>query len=202
MPLTGTKTASTPKPKRGVAYDAIIDQLDSEWASLKQDNPELHGDDAGLLAYFHSCTRSLLHDIRDPYTQTWPAEYEEASRVPKLCAYLRSLQDQEGTPVKIAREQMLQGLRTSWPAYRDLNPVEIPNGTSILDQECPPFSWEALVSNWPGETAQPHTQSLPHFSSKEVADFNLAAFALLFLNRQLRYYLTDLKPHPTDDGRS
>lgn len=210
MPLTGTRTpkkASTPAQvaKKGRALlTEILDKLDTEWETLKQDSVEQHGlEEAGLLAHYHSNVRGLLQDIGgDPYTLTWPAEYAQASRLPGMCQWLRGLQDQEGESVKAAREKMVAALRASWPAYRDINPIEIPNGTSLRDHEVPPYTWDALVTNWPGETEEPHIQSLPHFSCRAVADFNLAALALLFLNRQCRYYLTDLHPHQTSDGRN
>ena len=203
MALTGTSAAKA-KPAAGRDdLRLILDQLDSEWATLKQDDVELHGlDEAGLLAYYHSCTRSLLQDIRDPYGRTWPEEYRQNSRIPAMCDWLIRLRDQEGAPVKAARAQMVQALRQSWPAYRDLTHPDIPNGMSVLALECPPYSWETLVTHWPGEVTPQDTATYPHFSSKAVADFNLAALALLLLNRQLRYALTDLRAYDLTDGRA
>lgn len=207
MPLTGTKKPSsktTPKTGRRLLTE-LLDQLDHEWATLKQDQPDLHGEDAALLAYYHACIRPALHWISgDPYTATFPEPYHP-QRLPGMCRWLKGLQDQEGQPVKAAREQMATALRTCWPAYRDLilNDDQVPDGSSLLDLEILPFTWEAIETLWQGqnwEGDEPPT-FLPQFQTKASEDFHLAALAVLFLNRQCRYYLTDLKPHQTHDGR-
>lgn len=200
MPLTGTKKASAPRRQSNL-LTTLLDKLDTEWTTLKQDSVEQHGlEEAGLLAHYQSNVRGLLQDIRDPYTAQFPPEYVQESRLPGLCRWLTGLQGADTVQVKTAREQMVTALRQCWPAYQEVNPIEVPNGTSVRDHEVPPYTWEGLVTNWPGETEEPHTLTLPHFSCTAVADFNLTALALLMLNHQLGYYLTDLHPHPTDVG--
>lgn len=206
MPLTGSAKPTTAPVRGRKLLTSILDQLDSEWATLKQDSVEMHGEDeAGLLAYYHCCTRVSLHWIDgDPYTFQFPPAYQP-ERLAKLCAYLTGLQDADPALVKQARERTLTGLRAAWPGYRDLAypdmPPRWPHGTT--DWECPPFSWEAIETlwdgdNWTGEGEKARTLFLPQFRYQETADFHLASLAVLYLNRQLRLYLTDLQPHPTD----
>lgn len=209
MPLTGTSKSTAPaKPTRRLDLQLILDQLDSEWATLKQDNPSLHGDDAGLLAYFHSCMRPALYWIAgDPYTFAFPEGYQ-SERLARLCDYLKGLQGAELETVKKARETNLGILRRSWPAYRDLAaPEMLENGQSALDLEVLPFTWEAIErmwsgDNWVGEGEKARTLFLPAFACKASADFHLAGLAVLFLNLQCRFGLTDLYPHNTTDGRN
>ncbi|EYB67041.1 hypothetical protein DEIPH_ctg052orf0038 [Deinococcus phoenicis] len=204
MGLAGTSKAAAPKSAASRNNLALIlDQLDSEWATLKQDDPTIHGEDAGLLAYYHSCVRPALHWVAgDPYTFAFPESYQR-ERLAKLCGYLKSLQGADAQQVKAARERNLAGLRAVWPAYRELNPDDVPNGLSPMELECPPFTWAAIETGWNGDGPDDYRINfLPAFATKESADFHLAALAVLFLNRQLRYALTDLYPHQTDDGRN
>ncbi len=205
MPLTGTKkpSTSTGKPKTaGNLVKSILDQLDTEWATLKLDDPAIHGEEAALLAYYHVCTRCLIQQVGDPYTAQFPAGYMATERLPKLCAYLTRCQDLEGEALKAAREKAVAALRACWPAYRDLAIPDAPDGTSYLDGEVLPFTWAAIEQNWHGEDDDPNrTKFLPTFSTVASADFHLHGLATLLLNRQCRYYLTDLKPHQTHDGR-
>lgn len=211
MPLTGTKkaapTTGKPKPNRNLVK-TILDQLDTEWTTLKQDDPAIHGDEAGLLAYFHVCVRCLLQQVGDPYTAQFPAGYIATERLPKLCAHLIRCQELEGEPLKIARETVITALRASWPAYRDLaipdaHETDPWGSVSAYELKCLPFTWEAIEKNWTGEDDDPNrTKFLPTFSTQASADFHLTALAVLYLNRQCRYYLTDLKPHQTGDGRA
>lgn len=201
MALSGT--ATKPKPVKRLDIQLMLDQLDSEWQTLKQDSEELHGEGAGLLAYFHTVVRCLLPLVGDPYAATFPDGYAASERLPKLCAYLLSLKDSEGEPVKAARERMVASLHASWPAYRELT---CPEGqfpaTHTQTPDVLPFSWDAIESGWNGEDDDPHrTRMLPAFATQASADFHLASLAVLFLNRQCRYYLTDLKPHQIGDGR-
>lgn len=206
MPLTGTRTKPSPaKPRNSRAeLNAILDQLDHEWETLKQGDPAHHGEDSGLLAYYHAVIRPALHWMNaDPYTWEAPTEYH-GERLWKMCAWLRGLKDADRVSVKKAREQMLTNLRTSWPAYRDLCTGEVPNGQSPLDVEVLPFTWEGIETLWQGQNWEGDKPAvfLPQFACKESADFHLSALALLFLNRQLKFYLSDLQAHPTDiDGR-
>lgn len=200
MPLTGSAKPAKAAPSGHKLIQSILDQLDSEWATLKHDDPALHGDEAGLLAYYHTCLRSLLPLVGDPYTATFPQGYIEAERLPKLCAYLTGLKDADPALVKQARERTLAGLRDCWPAYARLT---LPDGvwpaTYTQPDDVLPFSWAAIESGWNGEDDDPHrTQMLPTFATQASADFHLASLAVLYLNRQLRLYLTDLQPHPTD----
>lgn len=211
MPLTGTtKAKAAAKAAPTIRLRDLLDQLDSEWATLKQDSPQLHGDDAGLLAYYHTCTRCALHWINgDPYSFQFPEGYL-GERLAKLCAYLKSLQGAEQQQVKEARERTLAGLRQAWPAYRELAD---PKGDyphehyCALDDEVLPFTWEAIETLWPGENwraedgADARALFLPQFATQASADFHLAALAVLFLNRQCKYMLTDLGHHQTHDGR-
>lgn len=197
MPLTGTskKTGAATAAAPTIRLKDLLDQLDSEWAQLRQE--EHTEDEAGLLAYFHCCLRPLVQQIGgDPYSFTYPQEYADTERLPKLCAYLRGLQQAKPEVVQAARERNLAGLRAVWPAYRDLIQPDIPNGKSALDLEVLPFGWEALETGWGGEDDDPNRINfLPTFSTKASADFHLAALALLYLNRQLRLPLSDLSPH-------
>lgn len=204
MALTGTAKGS----KKAVAPAAptirvkdLLDQMDREWTELRLDwgaeaSDPRNTDEAGLLSYFHSCMRPLVQLINgNPYTLIFPQGYIEAERFPKLCAYLTSLQDAEPEKVAAARELNLRGLRAAWPAYRDLNQPEIPNGSGDLLLEVPPYNWAGLESGWNGENDDPYRERmLPTFAVKASADFHLAALAVLFLNRQLRRKLTDLTP--------
>ena len=200
MAISGT--ASKPKPVKRLDTGLMLDQLDSEWATLKQDQA-LPADEAGLLAYFHTAVRCLLPLVGDPYTATFPDGYVASERLPKLCAYLISLQDTEGQPLKEARERMVASLRTSWPAYQLLTCPDGPfPSTHTQTSDVLPFTWDAIESGWNGEDDDPHrTKMLPAFATPVSADFHLAALAVLMLNRQCRYYLTDLQPHRTGDGR-
>lgn len=206
MPLTATgKKPSAARQKAGSRAElaAILDQLDSEWQTLKQDDPASFGEDSGLLAYYHTVLRPALHWIDgDPYHWQPPAEYA-GERLSKMCRWLSGLQEAEREQVKQARELMLANLRHCWPAYRDLDTGPIPDGKSPMDMEVLPFTWEGIETLWHGEnwTGDGPAVFLPAFANKESADFHLSALALLFLNRQLRYYLTDLEHHPTDVGR-
>ncbi len=211
MPLTGTKkpSASTGKPKTaGNLVKAILDQLDTEWATLKQDDPAIHGDEAALLAYYHVCTRCLIQQVGDPYTAQFPQGYLDTERLPKLCAYLIKCQDLEGEALKAARERAVAALRTCWPAYRDLaipdaHEIEPWGSHAAWELKCLPFTWAAIEQNWHGEDDDPNrTKFLPTFSTQASADFHLHGLATLLLNRQCRYYLTDLKSHQTHDGRA
>lgn len=201
MSLTGTaprKPQRQPHPR--ARLNETLDQLDSEWQTLKQDRMELHGEDeAGLLAYYHVCTRTALHWIDgDPYSWQPPAEYAR-QRLAGLCRWLTGLQSKEGDEIKVERERMVTALRAAWPAYRDLGTGEIPNGTSPLDLEVLPFTWEGIETLWQGQNWEGDKPAtfLPQFQSRASEDFHLAALALLILNKQLKYYLTDLKTHPT-----
>lgn len=201
MPLTGTAKPprAVPGPARGRAFlSALLEQLDGEWLTLRQDTA-IDPDEAALLAYYHVCVRVLLQQVGDPYHTAFPPAYAATERVPKLCAYLIRVAALEGSPLKVERERNLTALRTAWPAYRDLVHPDIPNGVSPLELEVLPFSWAAIESGWSSEDDDPdRTTFLPTFSSRATADFHLAGLATLLLNRQLRYYLTDLGSHPTD----
>lgn len=215
MPLTGTRTpkkASTPAQaaKKGRALlTEILDQLDTEWETLKQDSIEMHGhDEAGLLAYYHSVLQPALRWINgDPYTVRFPNTYQD-QRLASMCRWLTSLQDKEGQPVKEARERMVQALRQAYPPFRDLAYPDMPNdwphGTT--DWEVPPYAdLDAMAGLWNSDDPTPaddRAQYLPTFRYRATEDFHLAALALLFLNKQCRYYLTDLHPHQTSDGRN
>ncbi|MDV6376228.1 hypothetical protein [Deinococcus arenicola] len=201
MALSGT--ATRPKPVKRLDVGLILDQLDSEWATLKQDSEELHGEEAGLLAYFHTVLRCMLPLVGDPYAATFPDAYAATERLPKLCAYLVTLKDTEGQPLKEARERNVAALRACWPAYQELsNPEGRFPATHTQPPDVLPFTWAAIESGWVGEDDDLNrTKMLPTFATQASADFHLAALAVLFLNRQLRYYLTDLQPHRTGDGR-
>lgn len=211
MGLAGTsKTAPKSAAPSRNNLALILDQLDSEWATLKQDSVELHGPyEAGLLAYYHCALRVGIYWVNgDPYRFEFPEEYQQ-ERLAKLCSYLASLQAAAPEEVKAARERNLTGLRACWPAYANLAypdmPADWPHGVS--NWEILPFSWDAIETlwsgdNWTGEGERARTLFLPAFRYRESADFHLASLAVLYLNRQLRYALTDLYPHPTDDGRN
>lgn len=210
MALTGSralkKTSSKDAPKTGrKLLTELLDQLDTEWETLKQDSPEQHGlDEAALLAYYQCVLRPALHWINgDPYTTQFPTEYQ-SERLAGMCRWLTTLHDQEGEPVKVAREQMVKALRASWPHYRDLATGPIPDGKSAMDLEVLPFTWAGIETLWQGQNWEGDGAPvfLPQFGTRVSEDFHLAALALLFLNRQCRYYLTDLHPHQTSDGRN
>lgn len=200
MPLTGTPKGIT----RIIRVSDLLDQLDSEWSTLKQDSVELHGpDEAGLLAYYHCALRVGIYWVDgDPYRFQFPAEYQE-ERLAKLCAYLKGLQNAELSAVKAARERSLAGLRACWPAYANLAYPDMPADWphSVIDWEIPPFTFDAIASlwsgpNWVGEGEKARALFLPTFRYRESADFHLASLAVMYLNRQLRWSLTDLYPHP------
>lgn len=208
MPLTATPKAPRKLPagrNSRAELNAILDQLDSEWDTLKQDSVELHGyEEAGLLAYYHCSLRVGLHWVDgDPYHWQPPAEYA-GERLARMCVYLSGLKDAERDQVKAAREKMLANLRTVWPAYRDLAVPDAPDGKSPMDLEILPFTWEGIEQLWEGQNWEGDKPPvfLPAFAYKESADFHLAALSVLFLNRQLKYYLTDLQAHPVGDGRN
>lgn len=206
MSLTGrTKTKAPPAPQK-IKLEDLLTQLDHEWETLKQDDAQKYGlDEAGLLAYYHCCLRPALYWIEgDPYTYTFPDAYQH-ERLAKLCQYLRGLQHEtDKTTLKKARELSLRNLRKSWPPFRDLAypdmPADWPGSTS--DWETPLFNWEVVgVPTWDGVELPEKARALelPAFRYPESANFHLNALAVLFLNRQVRYYLTDLKPHAIDD---
>lgn len=201
MPLPGVVTPrkAGSRPKNQVPL--ILDQLDREWSELRLDwaaeaSDPRNTDEAGLLSYFHSCMRPLIQLIGgNPYALTFSPAYVAAERFPRLCAYLGSLQNDEPEKVAAAREFNLQKLREHWPAYRDLNQPEIPNGSGELLLEVPPYAWAALETGWVGADDEVHRERmLPTFAVQVSADFHLTALATLFLNRQLRRKLSDLTP--------
>ncbi|WP_288482440.1 hypothetical protein [uncultured Deinococcus sp.] len=205
MALTGTakgsKKAAAPAAPT-IRLKDLLDQLDREWAELRLDwgaeaTDPRNTDEAGLLAYFHTCLRPALHWVHgDPYTVVFPDEYQ-AERLAGLCRYLGILQTAELPQVQAARERNLAGLRAAWPSYRDLAiPKLSEDGTSLLDAEVLPFTWDAIETLWQGPNwiGDGKAEFLPQFHSKASADFHLAALAVLFLNRQLRRKLTDLTP--------
>lgn len=197
MPLTGTNTKKAAAAPT-IRLKDLLDQLDSEWSTLKQDSPEQHGqDEAALLAYYHACVRPALHWVNgDPYTFDFPESYQP-ERLAKLCGYLKTLQAADPEQVKAARERNLAGLRAVWPSYAALiGPEKYPDDYCLIEVEVPPFSWAAIETAWNGDGPDDYrTNFLPTFATRESADFRLAALAVLFLNRQLRYALTDLYPH-------
>lgn len=205
MALTGTAKAS--KKSAAPAIPTIrlrdlLDQLDREWGELRLDwgaeaTDPRNTDEAGLLAYFHTCLRPALHWVNgDPYTVQFPDEYQ-GQRLAKMCGYLREQLTVSPEAAQAARELNLRALREKWGPYRDLAiPEGLPNGTSALEAEVLPFTWAAMDTLWQGPNwmGDGPAQFLPQFHSKASADFHLAALATLFLNRQLRRKLTDLTP--------
>ena len=204
MALTGTakgsKKAAAPATPT-IRLRDLLDQLDREWTDLRLNwaadaaDPR-NTDEAGLLAYFHTCLRPALHWVNgDPYTVVFPDEYQ-SERLAKLCGYLREKLSAPLEDVQAARELNLRALHEKWPAYRDLAIPELAEDGSLLDAEVLPFTWEAIETLWQGPNwiGDGPAQFLPQFHSKASADFHLAALATLFLNRQLRRKLTDLTP--------
>ncbi|WP_019008958.1 hypothetical protein [Deinococcus aquatilis] len=200
MALIGSSSKKTTAAP-GIRIKDIQDQLDTEWANLKQDSISLHGEEeSGLLAYYQCAARLGIHWVAgDPYTFQFPEAYQ-GERLAKLCAYLIGLKDADPALVKQAREHNLKALRVkAWPAYRDMAVPPIPQGMSMMNVEILPFNWEGLERLWNGETHEVTGTSvfLPAFQFPETADFHLATLAVLYLNRQLRYALTDLYAHST-----
>lgn len=204
MPLTGSKKQAATQAAPTIRISDLLDQLDSEWQTLKQDSVEVHGaDEAGLLAYYHCALRVGIYWVNgDPYRFEFPEGYQQ-ERLAKLCAYLKTLQGADVAEVKAARERTLAGLRACWPAYANLAypdmPADWPHGVS--NWEILPFTWDAIETLWDGDSVVGQGEKaralfLPAFRYRESADFHLAALAVLFLNRQLRWSLTDLYPHP------
>lgn len=201
MPLPGVTTPRKAGGRPKNLVPLILDQLDREWSELRLDWAAEAGDprntdEAGLLSYFHGCMRPLVQLIGgNPYVLTFSPAYVAAERFPRLCAYLGSLQGAAPEQVRAARELNLRGLRAAWPAYRDLNQPEIPNGSGELLLEVPPYAWAALETGWAGAEDEVYQERmLPTFAVQASADFHLAALATLFLNRQLRRKLSDLTP--------
>lgn len=202
MALSGTKAPSKTGSKTKKLLPLILDQLDREWTELRLDwgaeaTDPRNTDEAGLLAYFHTCLRPALHWVHgDPYTVVFPDEYQ-GERLAKLCGYLREKLSASMEEIQAARELNLRALREKWGPYRDLAiPEGLPDGTSALEAEVLPFTWAAIETLWQGPNwiGDGPAQFLPDFRYKASADFHLAALAVLFLNRQLRRKLTDLTP--------
>lgn len=189
MGLAGTSKTAAPKPvtsRNNLAL--ILDQLDSEWATLKQDSVEVHGpEEAGLLAYYHCAVRVGVYWVNgDIWNFAFPPEYA-GERLYKLACYLRSLPPEQH---KAARNQQVAHLRAVWPAYAE-------KCTSFED-ECQElgFTWDGIDTLWQTSESVANSEQnfyLPKFSCKASEDFHLVSLAVLFLNRSLRYSLTDLR---------
>jgi hypothetical protein len=200
MALIGTSRSkkAAPPVTPTIRLKAILEQLADEWDAFKAD-PQSDFD--SLLVYYHCTIQIALHWIDgDPYTCTFPAAYQ-GERLAKLCEYLRGLQDAESMQVKAARERNLAALKASWPEYRDFAIGDVPIGMSVRDMETPPWHWEGLgPQQWAGYEGNEEPRDLPTFPYKCSADFHLASLAVLYLNRQLRYALTDLYAHSTGES--
>lgn len=197
MSLTGTsKRQAAPTPAPTIRLKDLLSQLDSEWATLKQDSVELHGlDEAGLLAYYHCAVRVALPWVGGDVTAFPFPEAYAGERLHRLACYLRALDPEQ---YKAVRNQQVAHLRAVWPAYAE-------QCTGFWQEaEMLTFTWDGVDRLWqtPESAAQDQNYYLPKFACKASEDFHLVALAVCTLNRLLRYSLTDLYPHPTDDGRN
>jgi len=196
MSLTGTTkrpTAQVPA-KPSIRLKDLLDQLEHEYTLLKRE--DLSDPEAALRAYFHCTAHTALHWINgDPYTWA-PPEAFHSERLWKLCVYLRGLTEEQHKTVRASQLAQLRG-----PAWANYQAIAIPeryeNGTSPLDLEVLPFTWEAIDTLWQTQESVPQDRPadyLPKFASKASEDWHLVCLSVLFLNRACKYALADLHP--------
>lgn len=204
-PLTAIKQGAKTAPAR-IKPALILEQLDREWANLRQDDPS-EDHEAVLRAYYHASVRVALYWIDfDPYTFAPPAAFH-GERLYRLCLWLRSINPEDTQALKNARAAQLATLRgAAWENYSTLC-VPVPDGSSQIDIEAPLYTWDAIDTLWQTEEylkqlpADASASYLPKFSSKASEDWHLVCLAVLFLSRACKYALADLTLYTTGDGQ-
>ncbi|WP_161881916.1 hypothetical protein [Deinococcus alpinitundrae] len=194
MPITPQVARTT----RKINLAALDQQLQAE-AGEAQTNV-VDPDELAFLNYVFVAAHCGLYWINgDPYTYKFPKGYE-AQRLPRLCAYLKRLESQDGLALFAERDKQVDLLRTrAWPAYAESCASYTYTGTGGTQLEMG-YEWcgiETLTTEQ-DEDARPDTppNALPVFHHPASEDFHLNALAVVYLNRMLKLPLLDLDVAP------
>lgn len=149
-----------------------------------------------LHCYAQACIRPMLHTCPDPYgaTTDWPAS-THSHPMYAVNTWLAGIADAD---TQTARKTAARQVLALWADYAEM---AVPRGADgqpqPVEADAPdgylPHTWDAIPTVWPDPDPNAlHTLALPLFCNEISRRFNLACYALAWLNKRCKRPLTDL----------